>query len=143
MALIEEALYSYLSGYAGLIALTSTRIYPDICPQEPTVPYVVFYKTTDTPEYAMGGETVLTDTVMQFDCISTGSLQARQVAEQLRLALSGFSGAMGTGASEVTVDWAELLSQHDQYTDNAGRFTGYVTRISEYFISYRQTAATP
>ena len=140
MALIEAAIYSYLSGYAGLIALTSTRIYPDVCPQEPTLPYLVFSKVDDTPEYTMGGETVLTNAVFQFDAVSDSSIEAKNVAEQLRLALSGYSGTMGAG---VVVDWTELLSQHDQVTDNTGKFTGFTTRISEYSISYRQTAATP
>lgn len=143
MALIEQALYSYLSNYAGLTALVSTRIYPDVCPQEPTLPYVVFQKIHDQPGYVMGGETGISDAVFQFDAVSTSSLEAKNVAEQLRQALSGFSGVMGGDESAVTVDWLELLSQHDQYTDNAGRFTGFTTRISEYSISYRQTAADP
>ena len=32
---LEEALYTYLSTYAGLIALTSTRIYPKEKPAQP------------------------------------------------------------------------------------------------------------
>lgn len=44
---VHDAIYSRLSGYSTLTALVSTRIFPDIAPQDQVLPYVVF-RVVDT-----------------------------------------------------------------------------------------------
>ena len=39
---LDEGLYQYLTGQAGLMALVSTRIYPDVLPQDVKLPAVAF-----------------------------------------------------------------------------------------------------
>ena len=51
---LEEALYTYLSTYAGLIALTSTRIYPEEKPQNCIMPAVVYSRISTPREHTYG-----------------------------------------------------------------------------------------
>lgn len=105
---LEEALYTHLSGYAGLTALVSTRIYPDEMPQGCAKPAVV-YQRIDTPrEYTHDGPAHLAHPRFQFtawalpSATASGSTTAKAVADQIRAALDGYTGTMG-GAGGVAV----------------------------------------
>ena len=51
---MEAEIYSRLSGYANLINLVGTKIYPLMVPDNIELPYVTYFKVSDIPEYAMG-----------------------------------------------------------------------------------------
>lgn len=46
---VHNAIYSRLSGDGAITALVSTRIFPDISPQDQIYPYVVFRVTSTVP----------------------------------------------------------------------------------------------
>lgn len=52
---VHNAIYSRLSGYATLTALVSTRIFPDIAPQDQVLPYVVFRVVDTIPAQVKDG----------------------------------------------------------------------------------------
>lgn len=51
----ESALYAALSGLPGLTALVSTRIYPDIIPEDAILPAVVTARQGTEPVIGIGG----------------------------------------------------------------------------------------
>lgn len=105
---IEEAIYSYLSTHAGLIALTSTRIYPMALPYNPIMPAVTYQRVSTAP-LQMFGSTAKTTARFQVTAWATTYLSAREVAAQIVTALDAYSGTMG-GVGGVACDWTWMNS---------------------------------
>lgn len=106
MTTVEQGLVSYLTGYAGLTALVSTRIYPYMIPQDATLPCVT-YQRIGTPRTLTHGDTGATGTLarprIQFSCWAATLSSAMDIAYQLRAALNGKKGSIGTAPNNVTV----------------------------------------
>lgn len=111
---LEQALYSYLSTYAGLTALVSTRIYPVTMPQGVTYPAVTYTRISAPRIHAMGRDTGLASPRVQVDCWGSSYSSVKGVAAQVRAALQDFSGLMG-GAGGVTVQRAFIEGDRDLY----------------------------
>lgn len=94
MALIEQAIYERLTTYAGLAALVGARVYPVILPQSPALPAVTYTKVTNEHVQSHGGASGLAMPRFQVDSWATTYASAKAVAEQVRLALLGFRGAV-------------------------------------------------
>jgi hypothetical protein len=99
---IEEALYSYLSTYAGLVALIGTRIYQVRLPQTPTLPAVTYMRVSAPRLQAFDG-TAKTTARFQLSAWATSYAGAKAVAAQLVAALDSYSGTMG-GVGGVPCD---------------------------------------
>jgi hypothetical protein len=99
---IDEALYTYLSTYAGLISLLSTRVYPEVLPQNVIYPAIVYQQIDGDRVHVMGNDSNLANTEWQLTCWGDTITSARAIAAQLRAALQNYSGTMG-GAGGVTV----------------------------------------
>jgi hypothetical protein len=93
---IQEALYTRLTGFAGLSALAGTRIYAQLMPQDPTYPSVVYMRVSAERETAMGADPGLVHSRFQLDAWSNVAKEARDVTEQIRLALERWRGTSGT-----------------------------------------------
>lgn len=130
--LIEEGIYSYLSGYAGLTALVSTRIYPLENPQNVTLPAVCYQliSTPQAPGYTHQGPSNLLMPRFQFDCYAGTSLACRQIAAQVRAAMDGYEGLMGT----VVVAVAQVVSDRAAYEDEPRRFRAGVDVQIQYYL---------
>ena len=115
--MIEIEVYKYLSQYAGLTALVGDRIYPMILPQDAVLPAVTCEKISGQRINTKFGPAGLVRARIQVSCWAKGYLVAKQVAEQVRLALAGFPGGTvylenevdlyeeGTGIYHVPVDF--------------------------------------
>ena len=106
MTTVEQSFESYLTGYAGLTALISTRVYPLIIPQGATLPCVT-YQRIDTPRTLTHGDSGATGTLarprIQFSSWAATLSEAMAIAYQLRAALNGKTGSMGTAPYNITV----------------------------------------
>lgn len=104
---IEEAIRTYLGGVSAVTALvgsgTSARIYPQVLPQSPTYPAVVYFVVSNPVVESHGGNSALAHPRFQIDCWSPDYIQAKTVAMEIRRALQGFKGLMG-GVGGVEVD---------------------------------------
>ena len=65
---IDESLYKYLSTYAGLTALISTKVYPLIIPQAVERPAIAYQRISDPPEHAMGTDAAIYHPRYQINC---------------------------------------------------------------------------
>lgn len=127
---LEVALYTYLSTHAGLIALTSTRIYPDDLPQSPTYPAVVFNMISGPRVHAMGSDPGLTYPRYEFTCWGSTKASARAVALQVIAALQDYTGTMG-GAGGVTI---QRIFLEDESDGEADPMLNRYSRIVEFII---------
>jgi len=106
MTVLEESLYSYLVNYTGLVALVSDRVYPFVMPDDATLPNVTFQRI-DTPRElshdssGIGNE--LAHPRFQFDAWAETYASAKAINEQVRAALNGKRGLIGSQIETATV----------------------------------------
>ena len=106
MTVLEESLYSYLSTYAGLVSLISTRVYAFRIPQEATLPCMTYQRIStprDLTHDTAGAGSDLAHPRFQFDAWATTYASAKAIADQLRAALNGRRGLTGTQVETATV----------------------------------------
>lgn len=96
MAAIEELLYSHLSGDATLSSLVGDRIYPDLMPQNVTLP-AIRYLLVDRNEL-LAKPNVATFRLMtariQVDVFTTSYASAKTIQAALTSALYGFNSSV-------------------------------------------------
>lgn len=103
----EQETKEALEASVALIALVSTRIYPDARPQNDTLPAIVFGRASTDYTRTISGEVILTRTQMAIVCMSTTRSQAEQIANAAFTAMltagfhpsnreSDFDGESGT-----------------------------------------------
>jgi hypothetical protein len=115
MAELEQALFTRLSTHAGLSALVSTRVYPLVAPQNPTLPYVTYQRVASSRVSAMGTDPGVAEALMQIDCWGETYLSALSVATKARLALERWRD----GASDPEVLDAFIERDQDVFEDEA------------------------
>lgn len=111
----EEGLFDYLSNHAGLSALVGSRIYPSVLPQDPTLPAVTYFRVS-TPRERAFKRSLLPQGMFQLDCWATTYPDAKDVAEQVRLALDMYRGTMGTETVLVSI----IVNERDLYDPETG-----------------------
>lgn len=109
--MIEQALYTILSGHAGLTALVGSRIYPLILPQSPLLPAVIYQRVDAAREGTHDGPSGLAHPLFQLSCWALDFDQARAVVAQVRLALDGYTGTVGG----VEIEAIQSGHEDDQY----------------------------
>lgn len=98
--MIEEALFNRLSNFAGLVSLVSTRIYPQMMPQDPTYPAVTYSLISAPRETAMGADPGIVEARFQLSSWGAGDTPVkdmRDTAEQVRKALERWRGTAPDG----------------------------------------------
>jgi len=98
----EEGLFYYLDNYPGLSAEVDDRIYPAVLPPTPEYPAVT-YNRISTPRLAQLENLFLPHARFQFDCWAEEFSRAKDVAEQVRLALDLYSGPMGAYTAHICI----------------------------------------
>lgn len=92
---VEVGLLVYLEATGVGVA---TRLYPNILPQNPTLPAIVYQRIATTRVNSLSGPSGLATPRFQFTCWATTYGGAKVVAEALRAALDGYTGAAGAYA---------------------------------------------
>jgi hypothetical protein len=103
---IDEALFTRLSGFAGLSSLVGSRIYPVMLPQSPTYPAISHFSIGGGETVmAMGSDPGLVVAQWQFSAWGSKAKDARDAIEQVRLALQRFRGTVsGTVIQDILAD---------------------------------------
>ena len=99
---LDEAIYSRLSGYAGLSALVSDRIYPGEIPQGDDLPAVTMQLISTYQPKASGTNPTLSRPRWRMRSWGETMASAKGVAVQVKAALGDYTGTMG-GAGGVVV----------------------------------------
>ena len=119
---IEEALYSHLTGDPTVGGLISTRQYPLTIPQDVSLPSVAYQRLSGPGETAHDGAVGVEGGRFQFTCQAQGYDDVKELANAVREALIGFKGLMG-GSGGVLVDGCFVLNELDGYGMVAGVYT--------------------
>lgn len=94
---INSAIYALLSGFAPLTDLVPVRqIVEPPYPENWPCPYVCFWQSGGVPKYVMGGESGIETDQFTIQSVAATADQARVVAKQVRLRMSGYAGVSGT-----------------------------------------------
>lgn len=115
MADLESVLYTYLTGYAGLVALVGTRVYPVQLPQEATLPALTYQRISGPRTHTQNGVSILARPRIQVDCWASSYAGAKAVATQVRLALDGHKAAGEVWASVLDNDIDDLDAETGRY----------------------------
>lgn len=121
--MIEKAIYQRLAvDFAGLVALTSTRVYPNDLPQDVQLPAIRFARVSGSRLMHMEGPSYLANPRFQIDAYSThyhtkdANIGVTAVAQQIRKALDGFKGTVTYDTLQtVKIGMCRLLNDRDIY----------------------------
>lgn len=113
--MIEDSLFTRLSGFGGLTALVASRIYPNLAPQNAAYPHVTFRRVTSDRPSAMNRDSGVVRARFQFDTFNEAYDGARLVRDQLRAALQRWRDPGGT----PVVQDVFLISETDLYEDDS------------------------
>lgn len=114
MAVIEEALYTRLSGFAGLTAIVSvtgqigTGIYANMAPQGAKYPHVTYQRIATPRERVMGGTTTFLHPTFQITAWGRNYSDISNVADQLISALDNYSATVS--GVQIEVSWAQNMT---------------------------------
>ena len=134
MAEIEEAIRTRLTAFVGLTALISSRVYVDELPQNVTLSAVSYRKISDVKDHLLIGQSKLERPVFEFTSFALTKAVARSIANQLKAALSDYSGTL----SGVVVQKIELQNEYANLEKTADGTLRVFTESLEYQINYEK-----
>lgn len=106
MTTLEEGLASYLETFAGLVALIGDRVYPMRLPQTAIIPCLT-YQRISTPRISTHQSSGATGDLVyprfQFDAWASTGKAAKAITDQVRAALNGKTGEIGTAPRNITI----------------------------------------
>lgn len=133
--MIEEDLVTYLKTADALMALVGNgdspltcRIYPLVLPQSWTAPAIVYQLINSDRLFNLAGVAGRAEKLFQITISGSSYGQVKSVADALRSALNGYSGAMGASS----VGYVKLESDIDDYLED----TRVWEIMADYTISY-------
>lgn len=104
-----------LTSYSGITALISTRSYPLLLPQHPTIPAVTYQKVSNTGQK---GTSTLRETRYQFNCWGRTYAEAHTLATQVKAAFEEWHDLDQTPG----VNMGLVVNELDDYDDEAKVF---------------------
>lgn len=123
----ESALYSYLSGHAGLNNLVSTKIFPDSVPQDTESPYIFYQEVYREKHYAHSGYVTSSEWSIQISSYATTKDKSRQVADQVSLAMDSWPGV------NVKIGSCQQENEQSTWIEDLGLFV----IDQDYLIHYK------
>lgn len=110
-------LRDFLLADPAIAGLIGTRCYPQVAPQDAAYPLLRILTVSTRSEQGMRGATGLAVSLIQIDAYSKQDVQARDLAEKVRIRLQGFSGTWATPAA-VVIPAVLLDDSRDTYDED-------------------------
>ena len=115
---IEKALAYHLKNYSPLASLVNSRIFPVRYPQNGGVPYVTYQRVSTRYLTPHGEYSMLPWVRMQVDSFAEDYETVKKIAAQVKNALDGFRGEMGSGTDTVLVFSCVPGGASDDFSDD-------------------------
>ena len=141
MADLGTAVRTYLYANAGVLALTSTRIYPDVLPQGYSVASggaLTYTVISTVHDHMLNGLAGIARSRIEFAAFAGTRAAANAIAEAVRA--SGLVGTTGTvgGVFFESVMIADGIQTLDERPTDGSQDHRYIT-IFDYLIAYQET----
>lgn len=137
--MIEEGIYSRLTGLTGVSSVVGSKVFPNRIPQGAALPCVMYSKTSSVHDRHLRGATGVAAATFQIDCYASGATgysTVKSLADAIRLGLDSYRGLAG---DETVLD-ATLDSQTDFYDPPAHAQDHGTHRVSmDFTITYRES----
>jgi hypothetical protein len=141
MADLGTAVRGYLIANAGVLALTSTRVYPDVLPQGYSVSSggALTYTIIDTiHDHLLNGLSGIARSRIEFAAFASNRAGANAVAEAVRASgLVGKTGLVG-GVFFESVMIVDGIQTLDERPTDGSQEHRYLT-VFDYMIAYQET----
>lgn len=129
---MERDLIARLKAVAGVSALAGTRVYV-VVPQGSAYPLIRLQRITSDHAQATSGGAGLCQAIVQIDCIARLVADAKDLANEVRDALMGWSGTQGDTSFRSVL----LMDQRDlDEPDQQGGETGHFGVSLDFKVSY-------
>lgn len=137
---IGPGLYTYLQSKAAITAVVGTRVYPMRSPQgSSNYPCISYQTISSRSTYSHSGDNQLRFERVQINCFARTAKAAKDLAELVRLSLSGYAGLMGSTA----VQSCFLENERDIAYESADTEAQDVLCVQvDYMIAYTEAAPT-
>ena len=126
---LRATIYSRCTSHAGTSALVAARVYPDLVPEDPTWPLIVYHRISanDSDYRDHDAPTTREISRVQLDCYDDTSDGAADLADQVQAAFNGWS-------SGSTVGWAFKANRLADYDQSLNVYKQVVDVIIEHAI---------
>jgi Protein of unknown function (DUF3168) len=135
---LRPGLFAFLRDDAVIGPLVTTggvaRVYPVRLPQGIKLASIVYTRISGQGDYTMAGASGYARPRYQIDAWSPDPDAAGRLANAVKAALDGFTGAIGTGANAVFVQGVFIADEREDYDDTVQMY-----RVSrDYFIHHEE-----
>lgn len=110
---LEKDIHTRLKTFATLSAYTSDRIYPVKFPQNCVKPAIAYKQINESHAHAMGTDGTFESSTYRFIVLSDDYLEAKDVAKEIKNALSRWSGQQ----TNVYIYNSFFRNQSDDFED--------------------------
>ncbi len=110
---LKQALFEEITTDATLLALISTRCFPDYADQTTTMPYITYQEFGNDGVHQFQGVDSLDKATYQFSIWAVSSTSRTDVENALRILLDGQRRAFGTGGNRTFVNRSENTNNLD------------------------------
>lgn len=116
---IGAGIYGILSGDATLTAIVSTRIYPDVAPQNADNPCIVFSEQTGEFSDTHDGGSHLDTNLAQIDIYTATITDRTTLSDRVRTLLDRYSGTVNSVVIQSMQLVYSFSTVEPQFDDNA------------------------
>ena len=93
---IETTLYATINNDAGVTTLVADRIYPQVAPDNASVPYVTYQVVATEAHNLLAGAPPTERKLIQINCISNSYANAKAIAEAIKSSLNVSTGYLNS-----------------------------------------------
>lgn len=92
---ILEAIAHLLKHTTAVAQIVGDRIYPEVLPQNPTYPAIVYHVIATDPDHTQDGPSGYTRKLVQFDYVARTAAEVEAISRAVRIAMDGLKGLIG------------------------------------------------
>ena len=132
---IEKTIFDILRINGTVSGLVSSRIYPNVIPQNTALPAIVYYQISGARQHTLASTDNMVPSRWQFTCVASTYAELRGLSDAVRGALDNYVGVVGT----VTIQCAHFVDEIDQNdvmpgTDKLRRYS----KAIDFYINYNE-----
>jgi len=109
----EDAVYHILASSPRVARYVGFEIFPVAVPKGAEFPFIVYRRANIARDQSLGGPMFVPQVNLQIASWAMTHDEARRLADEVRLSLDGYIGAIGG----ITIQGIRLVSETDDYLD--------------------------